>query len=342
MKQYDTIIVGAGPAGLRCAEILSKSDLSVLLIEKEKVVGKKICAGGITRKGFQLLDIPKNITEHMVDQVGLHSMRYDNYKTLPEPVMATVDRQKFGQWQLDRLKGTKVEFRNNTKLTEVRKNSIIVNEDEELGFRFLVGGDGPNSKVRKHLKLPVEKVLASVQYLIPQKDVPPRIDIYLDGQHFHAWYAWLFPHTGYITVGACCNPKYMSGKELKENFHRWLEKKGFDISHAEYQSYPISYDYRGLQFGNIYLVGEAAGMASGLTGEGIYQSLVSGEEAARLILDPGYKTTILDRVLKYNNIQHSAMNLLLKAGPLRNAIQDLIILIMRNKWVNRKISKGFS
>ncbi|MEA3479944.1 MAG: NAD(P)/FAD-dependent oxidoreductase, partial [Bacteroidota bacterium] len=36
MKKFDVIIVGAGPAGLRCAEILGKSALKVLLLEKDE------------------------------------------------------------------------------------------------------------------------------------------------------------------------------------------------------------------------------------------------------------------------------------------------------------------
>jgi len=37
-ESYDVVIVGAGPAGLRCAEILGNSNLSVLLIEKRNII----------------------------------------------------------------------------------------------------------------------------------------------------------------------------------------------------------------------------------------------------------------------------------------------------------------
>ena len=48
--KYDVIIVGAGPAGLSCAETLSKSGKSVLVLEKNYKVGPKICAGALTMK----------------------------------------------------------------------------------------------------------------------------------------------------------------------------------------------------------------------------------------------------------------------------------------------------
>ncbi len=47
-SKYDVVIVGAGPAGLELARLLGKRELSVLVIEKNRQLGKKVCAGGIT------------------------------------------------------------------------------------------------------------------------------------------------------------------------------------------------------------------------------------------------------------------------------------------------------
>ncbi|MEM0011282.1 MAG: NAD(P)/FAD-dependent oxidoreductase, partial [Candidatus Bathyarchaeia archaeon] len=46
MAKYDAIIVGAGPAGIFSALELSKSnDIKVLIIEKGKDIGKRVCPG---------------------------------------------------------------------------------------------------------------------------------------------------------------------------------------------------------------------------------------------------------------------------------------------------------
>lgn len=51
----------------------------------------------------------------------------------------------------------------------------------------------------------------------------------------------------------------------------------------------------GVEFpGSVYLVGDAAGTASALSGEGIYGALVLGEEVARSILEPGSPRPKLD------------------------------------------------
>jgi geranylgeranyl reductase len=47
-NEYDVIIIGAGPGGLECARQFRNTGLSVLLIEKNKTIGPKVCAGGLT------------------------------------------------------------------------------------------------------------------------------------------------------------------------------------------------------------------------------------------------------------------------------------------------------
>ncbi|MDY6972321.1 MAG: NAD(P)/FAD-dependent oxidoreductase, partial [Thermodesulfobacteriota bacterium] len=52
-ESYDVIIIGAGPGGLSCAGELVKSNKSVLLLEKNNIIGPKICAGGIRESDFK-------------------------------------------------------------------------------------------------------------------------------------------------------------------------------------------------------------------------------------------------------------------------------------------------
>jgi predicted flavoprotein YhiN len=54
---YDTIIIGAGAAGLMCAQQAQKRNLRVLVIEKANKAGKKILISGGGRCNFTNLDI---------------------------------------------------------------------------------------------------------------------------------------------------------------------------------------------------------------------------------------------------------------------------------------------
>jgi len=343
VKQYDVIIVGAGPAGLRCAQVLSDSDLKVIVLEKDDDnFGDKVCAGGVTRKGMEILRFPDEIIEHKVCSTAVLSRKRSSSADAPEPIVFTLKRKDLTQWQKNRLENSSIEFRTNARVTGITKDKVIVNDDEELGYKFLVGADGYKSVVRKHLDIPIEKKLIGIQYTVPAPNLVPRLEIYLITKYFKAWYGWVFPHQDSNAVGCVCNPDLMSPKKLKENFHAWLDEKGIDVSNAVYQSAPINYDFRGLQFGNTFLIGDAGGFASGLTGEGIYQALISGEAAAELILDKDHESEALQAVIRYNSIQEKIMHFLHRSGMFRGAIQELIIILLNNKRIKAKINKSFS
>ena len=50
MGNYDAIVVGGGPAGLRSARKIAERDKKVLLLEREKVLGRKVCGEAISGK----------------------------------------------------------------------------------------------------------------------------------------------------------------------------------------------------------------------------------------------------------------------------------------------------
>jgi flavin-dependent dehydrogenase len=57
---------------------------------------------------------------------------------------------------------------------------------------------------------------------------------------------------------------------------------------APFEGATIEVVYRGCHFpGGVHLAGDAAGVVSSLTAEGIYAAIVTGEEVARRILEPG-------------------------------------------------------
>ena len=121
-----------------------------------------------------------------------------------------------------------------------------------------------------------------------------------------------------------------------------MNDSDIDPGEARLESYPIAYDYRGVKFGNVFLVGEAAGLASGFTGEGIYQSLVSGQEVANMIMDPMHKTDKLDQVLKYNRILERVMAIFRWAGPLRGMLQESLVILMNKDWLRKKVNAQFT
>jgi len=342
MKQFDVIIIGGGPAGLECARELSGSSLRVLLLEKREGFGDKLCAGGLTMKAMEVLPLPDHIIEQKILSTSIHSRKRNAGTVSTEARLFTVSRPVLGAYQRSLLEGTSVEVKTNSQVVEIKDNSVILKDGTVYGFSFLVGAEGYNSIVRRHLGLKMDKKLIGFQYTIPVEHEHPSLEIYMNARRFSAWYAWIFPHKDSIAVGCCCDPRRMDPNKLKAGFHEWLKEKEFDLSEAKLESYPIAYDYRGVKFEKIFLVGEAAGLASGFTGEGVYQSLVSGQEVARMIIDPEHESIELDKVLKYNRIMERVMNILHWAGPFKGSLQELLLILMNMEWLKKKINAQFT
>jgi geranylgeranyl reductase len=342
MGKYDVLIVGAGPAGLFSAEHLAGSGLSVLVLEKNDVPGDKICAGGLTEKDLELLPVPEELIEVRMNESVLKAPLVTMRTNHPKPVLFTVDRRRLGAWQAERVRAKGIEVRTSTPVKEIAKDHVVTAGGEKIGYRYLVGADGPTSLVRRFLRLPVEQRIFTLQYRIPWKE-KPRFEIHMNARYFHSWYGWLFPHDGELVAGTGGDPRYVSPQWMKKRFHKWLRKNGIDISGAVYESFPISYDYRGWDFDPVFLAGEAAGLASGLTGEGIYQALVSGKVVAEKITGKRDKFPELDQILRYNAIQHKFMKVLIKSGPFRNLILNSILLYLKmNRKMKLKVSKALT
>jgi geranylgeranyl reductase len=107
MESFDVIIVGAGPAGLKCAETLGNSKYKVLLLEKNSEIGPKICAGGLTGKDIEYLNLPQHLIDFHYDEIKFHINNSKFYLKNKNNFAFTIDRKNLGQWQLKNLKKLK-------------------------------------------------------------------------------------------------------------------------------------------------------------------------------------------------------------------------------------------
>jgi len=338
-KQFDIIIIGAGPAGLECARVLKDSSLSVLILEKNEVIGPKTCAGGIVETVE-----PLNLPDSKARTFGTLSAFIGRKKydfNLDAPVR-TIDRQALGQHQLQLLgNASNVTIKSGVMVRKIDKECVITDLGE-FYYHCLIGADGSTSRVRRYLQLD-SKYMVGIYYDIQVwKD---RMVFYLNGSSLKAGYIWEFPHQQFTNIGFYYNPAYWKSKVALQILKSYMRNRGYPIDPVTYRAFPISYLYKGSQFQqNIFLVGDAAGLASKLTGEGIAPAIISGREVARKILTPRYDCKMLKAVVAHKNRQDNLMNVLEKIPFGLHLIYHIVLKALKfrilpwSHYSNAKIS----
>jgi menaquinone-9 beta-reductase len=329
--QYDVIIVGAGPGGLACAATAATAGLKTLVVERREQVGVKVCAGGITWNGL-MRTVPMDFAERCFPVQHLHTPLQRATITAATPIIATVDRLNLGQHMAVNATAAGAELRLGYRLIAVEGETIIcqrvsTGQQERLRSTFLVGADGSSSLVRRSLGINVQAMGIGINYQLPGEY--PEMQWHLDPKRFGSGYGWIFPHKQSASIGAYVDGRCMSARSLKTNLIAWGEANGHPLHQHRASAEVINFDYRGHRFGNTFLIGDAAGLASGLTGEGIYSAIVSGEAVADILAGREHGNERLSRLLRNHGRHRRMLALLNRSAGVATFFGELVTLALR-------------
>lgn len=288
--KYDVLIVGGNIAGLCCASVLANSNLSVLIVERRADVGTKLCTGIV---------MPLVSNRYYANENALVLPRYmvklsesSQCRVIDGP-MTIVARSHI----TNRLHARLAAARNLSYLApfsvrDIQPGFVTIN-GHAVGYETLVGSDGSNSAVRRYLGLGRD-TLNTLVYIAEPRDIEPTFEIF---DRPGNGYAWATPVPGGSQGGTLWDPRHATVTEAKQRLHGFLDRFGFDYGNAKLKSHPISYGYEGIEFGNVFLAGDAAGLANRKDGEGIYEAIVSGEEVAAKIMNRAYDMSRVEALL---------------------------------------------
>jgi geranylgeranyl reductase len=331
----DILIIGAGPAGLACAKILAEQGRKALVLERRQEIGPKVCAGGITWDGLLRL-VPEELIEGRFCEQHIFTPCQSAVVREPEPIIATISRRTLGQWMADQAARAGAEIITGAKVTAVdglRVTAAVGGVSKTFTCSHLVGADGANSLVRRSLGIPADERGTGINFQVPQQK-HERMEWHLSARAFGCGYAWIFPHKDSVSVGAYSPQTDMSAGRLKRNFLKWAAGRGFQLDELACQAALINYDYRGHAFGPVWLAGDAAGLASGLTGEGIYPAVISGETIARCILDPNSDESQLAAVIRRQAQHRRVISLSARHPSCSFVLMELLTLLLRSGMIS--------
>ncbi|CAG0971447.1 digeranylgeranylglycerophospholipid reductase [Planctomycetaceae bacterium] len=287
---YDVIIVGAGPGGASAAYFLGEAGQRVLVLEKATLPRYKTCGGGLSTR---MLEKYFSFSFDPVIESHMNSMSYalgDEHITVPLPhrSLCMVMRDRF---DAHILAHAQVDVRQGVAVRSVMQQDdrVIVETADGDTFEgcYLIGADGANSIVARSLGLRRGKTLVAA--IEAEVAVPPEVQarfadtpLFIFGE-VHLGYLWIFPKADHLSVGiAALHPQ---PGELQVTLRRVMARYDVSLEGVALHGHPIPvYTHREkITTTRTLLVGDAAGLADPLSGEGIRMAIKSGRLAAETI-----------------------------------------------------------
>jgi flavin-dependent dehydrogenase len=301
MRSCDVVIVGGGPAGSTCAWKLREAGLDVIVLERANMPRDKPCGGWVTPA--VLGDLGLSAEEYREGRVfqpitGLRTARIGRpaLETLyGRPVSFGIRRCEFDHYLL-RRSGAPVE--GGVAVTRLRRSSGSWVVNDEVRAPLLVGAGGHFCPVARLLGGGPEAeqvvVAQEVEFRMDARQLSrcrvqaevPELYICSDGKG----YGWCFRKGDFLNVGFGRQDRKRLAAHVSA-FVADLNERGRvpDLpdrwrGHA-YLLYPTA--PRPLLDEGVLLLGDAAGLAHTLSGEGIRPAVESGLLAARAVLAAG-------------------------------------------------------
>src|SRR5215213_4679912 len=321
-EEFDVLIVGAGPAGSFAAERLARAGARVALFDGRPAREAKACGGGVTSKALKAWPFLLEAGGRAVTEVEMVSPAGEGVRLkLAEP-FAIYSRCAFDSYMRARAEraGARVfESRVNASQTKDEEGLWVVRarEGESWRGRVLVAADGANSAIAKRMAGPLSnsdmEVAFGYRTPLNEADEAPTVIAFLPGW---AGYAWAFPRLDHISFGIATAQDAFEHKTLDRmlwdfmvGYYRGREKNAASSSSSKGLSLegegdieerlralaeryaaripglaPETFDTRRAAGDDWALLGDAAGFADPVTGEGIYYALRSAELFAEAYL----------------------------------------------------------
>jgi geranylgeranyl reductase family protein len=289
---WDVAVVGAGPGGCTLARLLAGAGARVLLLERDRLPRYKPCGGGVTAKAWPWLP-PEAAAAVRWEvaaaelAVGDRQARLDAGRRLGGPAVRLVMRDEFDAALARAATAAGATLRDGARVVRLREGPQAVTVELE-------GGEAVTAAF---VAVAAGALGASLFPGRPPRFVPAlEVELAGDGRLPAVWgdfgsvatgYAWTFPKRDILSVGVASWARRPHG--LRSALQAYLRRAGWaDLPVQRLQGHPISVGGSlpgsELATARILRLGDAAGMADPIFGEGIYYAVYAAHLAAPALL----------------------------------------------------------
>lgn len=354
MKKFDSVIVGAGLAGLQCAKLLSARGAEILLVDRKNDLKKGVHTTGIfVRKTLEDFDFPAGTLGKAVKNVTLYSPRLKSINLTSEKDEFRVGKMgKLYESFLRECVENGVEFASGTRYVSTRikeAGSIVKLEKNGEGFeietKVLIGADGARSRVAKDLNLDENKewiVGCEEVYQCKHQTKEPRLHCFLDAKLAPGYLAWIADDGEEIHIGVGGYAEKFNPREALKQFKektvgKIVELNGAELTETRGGRIPVGGVLRRIANKHGLLVGDAAGAVSPLTAGGLDPCLRLSKLAAEIVLkrlEIGNPAVLLDysgELFRARFVSRLWMRRLISLAS-NQTLLEIGFNLMRGKW----------
>ena len=319
--QAPVLVVGAGPAGATAARALALARVPVRLLDRSVFPRNKPCGGGISVRALRRFPYLERelhrIATHAVARLYLEGP--DGEAAVMEsdgPAALMIRRIEFDALLVSLAQEAGAELVTGADVVQAREDRDVVTLTTRDGRRFaspvVIAADGVHSVVARRTGInsgwPASAVALDMMEETPRsalRDLDPTTlwvaygfnperSGPVKGHRAAEGYAYIFPKRDHVNIGVgyvLSHYREAIGAvpyTLQRGFVAMLRDRGIVAGESVRSNFtpfliPVGGPLRAPARGRVLLAGDAGGFVNGVTAEGIYYAMVSGELAAQTV-----------------------------------------------------------